>query len=102
MKASLGEAAIREFADVVSEEKDMALRRMVEPAHDVQQGGLARAGTPHQRQELAGSGMEIHPPQGVYFEPIHPISTGDVCALDGECTVILRRVLYRRAIHVLT
>ena len=53
MTAQTGDRGIAEFGGVLPIYKDLARRRAVEQANDIEQGALARSGRSHQRKKFA-------------------------------------------------
>jgi len=65
LAAVVGQRRIVPRRQVMVAEAHGASRRHVQPAEDVEQGGLAAAGGAEQGDEFAGVEFEIDPPQGV-------------------------------------
>ena len=62
----LGELGLPEIGDLATVEAIGTGRGPIQAAEDVEQGGLAAPGRPHDRHVLSGSNAEIDVPQGVH------------------------------------
>ena len=58
-------------------EEDLSARGNVEPAHDVEHGGLAAAGRTQQHQKFSTIELETHAAQRLHFDLPHLIHLGE-------------------------
>ena len=69
-----GRGVVREAADLLALEEDLARRRLVEPAEQLEQRALARPRRAHERDELAGHHLQAHAADGLDGLAGHPVS----------------------------
>ena len=62
----------------------VSARGQVEPAEDVEEGGLAAAGGAEEHDELLGSQLEVHAPQRVHLHLSHVVDLRDPPCLEDE------------------
>ena len=74
--AEPGQLALVVNGEVVIEKPDGAARRDVEPAEDVEEGGLAAAGGSEEDKELPREEVEVHIAQGIDFHLAHVVDLG--------------------------
>ena len=80
MEAQPGEVAIAEPAHILSHQLERATGRLVDPAEEVEQGGLATARRSHDRHVLAGGDTEIYAVHRPYC-----LAVGAVVAAEVGC-----------------
>ena len=59
--------------DPLAAQPDLAAGGGLEAAENVQQGGLARAGRPHDGDELADGELDVHPADGLHRDAVGPV-----------------------------
>ena len=77
-----GRVIVRQLADGLALEDDLAARRLVEPAEDLEERRLARAGRPHEGHELAGVDRQAHPAEGLDGGRTERVGLGQVAGFE--------------------